>query len=160
MTQFVARRPADVARTVDTVITISDLFGGSIGLGTGGTITLRWNRVGRIIDGTIFISIGTTPSLGSGVWAITGSELPAAPYNWGSGTGTEIGGFGAISGNGDMELAAVVYADVGAGSAYGVFFCPPGDGALGNLLSFNTPIPLRAGHTIQSNVHYEAASVA
>lgn len=160
MTQMIARRPADIARTVDTVITITDIFGGTINLGTGGTATLRWNRVGRIIDGTITIVIGTSPSLGTGVWTIGSAELPAPAYNWGVGTGSEIGGFGAVSGNGELELAALVFADVGGGVAVGVFFCPPGDGTLGNLMSFNAPLALRAGHVIQSNVHYEAAGVA
>lgn len=158
MTQFIARRPADIARTIDTSVTISDLFGGTINLGTGGTITLRWNRVGRIIDGTLVIIVGTSPSLGTGPWNISASELPATPYNWGIATGAEIGGFGGQSGNGNLELAAMIFADLGGGTAVGVFFCPPGDGTLGNLMSFNTPVPILAGATIQTNIHYEAAS--
>lgn len=147
----------DTALEVDTSFTVTSLFGGAVNLGTGAVTELHYKRDGRLLDGLLIIKVGTSPSLGSGAWYIAGSELPATPATVPQSTAW-AGGFGASYTSADsiLEMASPVIATIG--SPVMVFFCPPGDGGLGNLLSPVIPIPLKAGSFITGRFFYPADS--
>lgn len=150
-------RALDVPYSDDTSITVTSLFGGAVNLGTGGVANLTYERLGRTIKGQVNIVVGTSPSVGSGPWYIANTELPAVPVTP-YGTTGDPGCYGAVysSSLAMLETAIPIIANVG--SIAMVFFTPPGDGGLGNLLTPVLPIPIGSGATVVGQFLYEAAS--
>ena len=83
LTTSVAGKQAnlDVAFTdLDLTGDLADLFGGTIDLGTNGAVTMRYRRVGRVVDGWLWIGADDDATYGSGgPFYIPGSALPYAP---------------------------------------------------------------------------------
>lgn len=147
----------DTAYTIDTTVAITLLFGGSVNLGTGGTIELRYKRIGRTVDFYIAVVVGTSPTVGSGPWIIAASEFPYTPLLT---TTNHPGKFGAVYtvAQGFLETAIPIFFYAGAQPMIFGWFCPPGDGGAGNLLGHGNPIPILEGTTIIGGGNYEAAT--
>lgn len=147
----------DTAYTIDTTVAITLLFGGSVNLGTGGTIELRYKRIGRTVDFYIAVVVGTSPTVGSGPWIIAASEFPYLPAE---STASQPGKFGAVytATQGFLETAIPIFFYAGSFPMIFGWFCPPGDGGAGNLLGDGNPIPIIAGTNITGAGNYEAAT--
>lgn len=129
--------------------TISDMFGGTIGLGDG-SIEMRYVQQGSIASGSIIISVGDSPSVGSGPWAIFEADLPFTPKLPPS-SRAYPSGFGFVSNITDSAFACPTIAGLGPAGASMIFATAIGDSApgLGTLLSGSNPLPLASGTILQ-----------
>lgn len=145
----------DTAYTTDTTVAVTLLFGGSVNLGTGGTIELKYKRVGRTVDFYIAVAVGASPTVGSGPWIIAASEFPYLPIE---SANSQPGKFGAVytASQGFLETAIPIFFYAGSFPLTFGWFCPPGDGNVGNLMGNGNPIPIVEGTNIEGAGNYEA----
>lgn len=153
----------DVALAEEAII-ISDLFGGTLNLGTSGAAKMRWQRVGRMVDAWFYFSANTDWSSAGGPWIVPYAELPYTPRA--TPTNPVPGGdpFGAPSGFGYVAYGVSTpsfLATPGVVPTFAAlaFTTPSAAGGLSNFWSGTNPDPLTGQRWIyQGFLRYEAAS--
>ena len=146
--------------TDTSITTFSDLFGGTVNLGTGSEIILVYKRMGRSVQMHIYFKIGASPTWGNGgPLFIPVASLPIIPQAPpATAAYAAPGGFGYLS-DGTIpgtELVAPALVQVGAPDPILAFITQPGDGNIGNLVTRTNPLPMVEGTTYQGYMVYYA----
>jgi len=143
-----------------SITTFSDLFGGTVNLGTGSEIKLVYKRMGRSVQMHIYFKIGASPTWGNGgPLFIPIASLPVIPQAPpASASYATPGGFGYLNDSSipATELVAPALVQAGGGDPILGFITQPGDGNVGNLFTRTNPLPIVEGTTYQGYLVYEA----
>ena len=163
LTEVSVNAALDTPWIIHTAITtFSDLFGGTVNLGTGADLRLVYKRMGRSVQMHIYFKIGASPTWGNGgPLFIPIASLPVIPKNPpATASYATPGGFGYLSDSSIPATELVAPAIVNAGQVILGFITQPGDGNIGNLFTRTNPLPIVEGTTYQGYLVYEADTAA
>jgi len=148
---------------------LADLYGGTIDLGTSGAITFRYRRVGRMVEGWLWIGADDDATYGSGgPLYFPGTSLPVAPRLPNANPAGGSSGWGSPGGFGFFSAAEAGFqfgaspAIVNVGSVAMVFSkTDTNTGGLASIVTDASPQDLTTNFwTYSGYVVYEADTAA